>query len=85
MWKFSKQLVTLLEKTCKAYFRWETSVGNVEEARVTFDVIARAIEDAVYLDEDAYREIAPTMQFTKVIRVIPILAHVYSHSSHERR
>ena len=49
--------------------RWETSVGNIEEARVTFDVIARAVEDAVYLDEEAYREIAPTMQFTKVIRV----------------
>ena len=52
--------------------RWETSVGNIEEARVTFDVIARAIDDAVYLDEEAYREIAPTMQFTKVIRVSSI-------------
>lgn len=49
--------------------RWETCIANLEEARVTFDVITRAVEDAVYLDEDAYKEIAPTMQFTKVIRV----------------
>ena len=50
-------------------YRWEVSIGNLEDARVTFDVIAKAVEDAVYLDEDAYKEVAPIMQFTKVIRV----------------
>ena len=49
--------------------RWEAAVGNVEDARVGFDVIARAIDGAVYLDEDAYSQVAPTAQFTKVIQV----------------
>ena len=52
-----------------ALSRWEAAVGNVEDARVGFDVIARAIDGAVYLDEDAYSQVAPTAQFTKVIQV----------------
>ena len=49
--------------------RWESAVGNVEDARVAFDVIARAVEDAVYLDEDAYKQVVPTMQFTVKMQV----------------
>ena len=49
--------------------RWEAAVGNLEDARVAFDVIARAVEDAVYLDEDAYQQVLPTMQFTVKMQV----------------
>ena len=49
--------------------RWEAALGNVEDARVAFDVIARAVDDAVYLDEDAYKQVLPTMQFTVRIQV----------------
>ena len=49
--------------------KWEAAVGNLEDARVAFDVLARAVDDAVYLDEDAYSHVAPTAQYTKVIQV----------------
>lgn len=50
--------------------KWEAAVGNVEDARVAFDAVAKAIDEAIYLDEDAYNQILPTMQFTKVIQVL---------------
>lgn len=49
--------------------RWGTAVGNIEDARVALDTLARAIEDAVYLDEDAYNQVAPVMQFQRTIQV----------------
>lgn len=49
--------------------KWEAAIGNLEDARVAFDVLARAVDDAVYLDEDAYSHVAPTAQYTKVIQV----------------
>ena len=50
--------------------RWGTAVGNIEDARVALDTLARAIEDAVYLDEDAYNQVAPVMQFQRTIQVL---------------
>lgn len=44
-------------------------MGNLEDARVVLDTLAQAIEDAVYLDEDAYNQLLPTMQYTRVIHV----------------
>lgn len=49
--------------------RWGGAVGNIEDARVALDTLARAIEDAVYLDEDAYNEVAPVMQYQRTIQV----------------
>ena len=49
--------------------RWGTAVGNIEDARVALDTLARAIEDAVYLDEDAYNQVAPVMQYQRAIQV----------------
>ncbi|KAK9814712.1 hypothetical protein WJX72_010296 [[Myrmecia] bisecta] len=48
--------------------RWEAAVGNLEDARVALDTLARAVDDAVYLDEDAYNQVTPTMQFTRTIQ-----------------
>ncbi|KAK9807229.1 hypothetical protein WJX73_010919 [Symbiochloris irregularis] len=52
------------QKDLRGPDRWDLAVGNLEDARVAFDVIARAVEDAVYLDEEAYKQVQPTMQFT---------------------
>ena len=49
--------------------RWKGAVGNIENARVALDTLARAINDAVYLDEDAYNQVAPIMQYQKTIQV----------------
>lgn len=49
--------------------RWGSAVGNIEDARVALDTLARAIEDAVYLDEDAYNQVAPVMQYQRAIQV----------------
>ncbi|KAK9807230.1 hypothetical protein WJX73_010919 [Symbiochloris irregularis] len=54
----------LWERSKSCAVRWDLAVGNLEDARVAFDVIARAVEDAVYLDEEAYKQVQPTMQFT---------------------
>lgn len=56
------------EDALAAVHRWEAAVGNLEDARVAFDVIARAVDDAVFLDEDAYKQIMPTMQYTVKIQ-----------------
>lgn len=50
--------------------RWTGAVGNIEDARVALDTLARAIDDAVYLDEDAYNQVAPVMQYQKTIQVL---------------
>lgn len=49
--------------------RWHSAVGHIEDAKVALDVIARAIEDAVYLDEDAYNQMLPIQHFTRTIEV----------------
>lgn len=48
--------------------RWDSALGNVEDARVALDTLSQAIEDAVYLDEDAYNQLLPAMQYTRVIQ-----------------
>lgn len=48
--------------------RWTGAIGNIEDARVALDTLARAIDDAVYLDEDAYNQVAPVMQYQKTIQ-----------------
>jgi hypothetical protein len=49
--------------------RWQSAVGHIEDAKVALDVIARAIDDAVYLDEDAYNQMLPVQHFTRTIEV----------------
>ena len=60
--------------------RWGEAVGNVEDARVGLDTLARAIEDAVYLDEDAYNQMAPVMQYQRTMQVLQ-LPSLYSYVS----
>ena len=50
-----------------AFERWSSAVGNIEDAKVAVDIMARAIEDAVYLDEDAYNQMIPMQQYTRTI------------------
>ena len=50
--------------------RWGEAVGNIEDARVALDTLARAIEDAVFLDEDAYNQVAPVMQYQRTMQVL---------------
>ena len=54
-----------------AYERWSSAVGHIEDAKVAVDIMARAIEDAVYLDEDAYNQMIPMQQYTRTIEVRP--------------
>lgn len=57
--------------------RWETAMGNMEDARVALDAVVRAIEDAVYLDEDAFASLAPTTQYTRTIKVGSVVAKAF--------
>ena len=54
-----------------AYERWSSAVGHIEDTKVAVDIMARAIEDAVYLDEDAYNQMIPMQQYTRTIEVRP--------------
>jgi hypothetical protein len=53
----------------EAMGRWDAALGNLEDARVALDVIAKAIDDAVYLDEDAFRQVAPVAQYARQLQV----------------
>ena len=53
----------------EALGRWEAAVGNLEDARVALDVVAKAIDDAVYLDEDAFQQVAPVAQYARQLQV----------------
>lgn len=55
--------------------KWVVAMGNLEDARVVLDTLAQAIEDAVYLDEDAYNQMLPTMQYTRVVQVRSVPRH----------
>ena len=45
--------------------RWGTAVGNLEDAKVSLATLAHAIEDAVYLDEDAFTQMQPVAQIQR--------------------
>ena len=56
-------------------------MGNIEDAKVAVDIMARAIEDAVYLDEDAYNQMIPMQQYTRTIEVsFPCSPHAVPHA-----
>lgn len=48
------------------------------------DVMARAIEDAVYLDEDAYNQMIPMQQYTRTIEVILVPQSIKEYGRHTR-
>ncbi|KAK9837421.1 hypothetical protein WJX81_001177 [Elliptochloris bilobata] len=52
----------------EALGRWEAAIGNLEDARVALDVVAKAIDDAVFLDEDAFRQVAPVAQYARQLQ-----------------
>ena len=43
------------------------ALGAIEDAKVALDVQARAVDDAVYLDEDAYAQMLPLERCTRTI------------------
>ena len=49
--------------------RWGGAIGNVEDAKVTLATITRAIDDAVYLDEDSFNQMVPIMQYQRSLQV----------------
>ena len=49
--------------------RWDEAVGNLEDARITFDRIASTLNDAIYLDEESYDQMTPVMRYTETIQV----------------
>ncbi len=57
--------------------RWDAALGNAADAQVALDVIERAIDDAVYLGEDAFNQLLPTQAYTRTIqvRVVALLRH----------
>ncbi|KAK9865823.1 hypothetical protein WJX84_007156 [Apatococcus fuscideae] len=48
--------------------RWDAALGNAADAQVALDVIERAIDDAVYLGEDAFNQLLPTQAYTRTIQ-----------------
>lgn len=49
--------------------RWDAALGNAADAQVALDVIERAIDDAVYLGEDAFNQLLPVQAYTRTIQV----------------
>ena len=45
------------------------ALGCIEDAKVALDVLARAVDDAVYLDEDAYAQMVPLEKCTRMMEV----------------
>ena len=45
--------------------RWGIAIGNLEDAKVSLATLAHALEDAVYLDEDAFTQMQPVAQFQR--------------------
>ncbi|KAK9867917.1 hypothetical protein WJX84_004434 [Apatococcus fuscideae] len=48
--------------------RWDAVLGNAADAQVALDVIERAIDDAVYLGEDAFNQLLPVQAYTRTIQ-----------------
>jgi hypothetical protein len=48
--------------------RWEAALGNIDDARLATDMLSRAVDDAVYLDEDAYHQVQPKVAYLKTIQ-----------------
>ena len=48
--------------------RWDAALGNVSDASVTLQQLKHAIDDAVYLDEDAYNGVASLSHYNKTIQ-----------------
>ena len=63
--------------------RWQEAAGNLEDARLAFDSIASTINDAIYLDEDAYNQMTPVQRYTETIqvRLLPFHMGVKCNSS----
>eukprot|EP00891_Asterochloris_glomerata_P001673 jgi/Astpho2/1673/Aster-x0488 len=55
--------------------RWGTAIGNLEDAKVSLATLAHAIEDAVYLDEDAFTQMQPVAQFQRTTQARSQPAH----------
>lgn len=49
--------------------RWQEAAGNLEDARLGFEMLARLVDDAIYLDEEAFNQMTPVMRFTETIQV----------------
>mmetsp|Transcript_32731 Transcript_32731/g.92843 ORF Transcript_32731/g.92843 Transcript_32731/m.92843 type:complete len:230 (-) Transcript_32731:202-891(-) len=48
--------------------RWEAALGNLADAGVALQQMKHAVDDAVYLDEDAYDGVASLSQYAKTIK-----------------
>mmetsp|Transcript_21531 Transcript_21531/g.38359 ORF Transcript_21531/g.38359 Transcript_21531/m.38359 type:complete len:209 (-) Transcript_21531:114-740(-) len=48
--------------------RWNTALGNVADAGVALQQLKHALDDAVYLDEDAYNGVASLSHYTRTIQ-----------------
>ena len=49
----------------------------MEDARAGFDDLARTVENALYLDEDAYNQALPIHQYTAKIQVGCLIPHLW--------
>jgi hypothetical protein len=60
--------------------RWAGALGSIEDAKVALDVLARAIDDAVYLDEDAYAQMLPLQQLTRTVEARALGKGLHEHA-----
>lgn len=49
--------------------RWAEALRNVEAAQRQLDDLARQLDSALYLDEEAWRQALPQAQFTAALQV----------------
>ena len=55
---------------CKLSFCSRPTISNGRHGiQVALDIIAGAIDDAVYLDEDAYNQMIPLQQYSRTVEV----------------
>ncbi|KAL4422511.1 hypothetical protein ABPG75_008708 [Micractinium tetrahymenae] len=48
--------------------RWAEALRNVEAAQLQLDDLARQLDSALYLDEEAWRQAVPQAQFTAALQ-----------------
>eukprot|EP00873_Tetraselmis_striata_P023271 jgi/Tetstr1/443535/TSEL_031539.t1 len=48
--------------------RWDAALGNVADAGVALQQLKHALDDAIYLDEDAYNGVASLTHYTRTIQ-----------------
>ena len=53
---------------------WGRAAGNIEDAKIAVEALKTLVQDAVYLDEDAYSGALNASSYQSRLQVLPALA-----------